>query len=191
MNKKPWAIVALVSMGLLASFCICLGLFMLWGTNQPAIRHFENDDFSFDYPGGWRTFSEIWSSYEPGYDEALDANELTGVALPGLSRSVRIESREVPPGSSLKEVYEQTYQGTWIREYVKSNTVSEGTITVDGVKAYEKVYKRPHGEPWYQMRDVWLEKGGRIYILSCWATPNSFDEAQEDFNLIIDSFHVK
>ncbi len=91
----------------------------------------------------------------------------------------------------MKEVYEQSYQNSWIREYVEENTISEGTTTVDGVTAYEKGYKRPHGEPWYQMRDVWLEKDGEDYILSCWAIPDDFDEAQEDFNLIIESFHVK
>lgn len=155
------------------------------------MKHFENDKVSFDYPRDWRTLSEISPGYEPGRDEALNADEVAWVALPGSATSVRIYSRELPPASSLKSVCEETYKTTWISQYVKSHTISEGTITVDGVTAYERVYQRPHGEPWYQIRDVWLEKGGRIYILSCWATPGSFDEAQDEFNLIISSFHVK
>ena len=169
---------------------ICLE-FCPFGNNIQTMKHFENDKLSFDYPRDWGTLSEIWPEHEPGHDEALNADEVAGVALPRSSMSVRVYSRKLPPGSSLKSVYEETYENTWISQYVKSHTISEGTITVDGVTAYERVYKRPHGEPWYQIRDVWLEKGGRIYILSCWATPDSFDEAQHEFNLIINSFHVK
>jgi len=168
---------------------LTLACSLLGGGATP--KHFENDEISFDYPGGWRTFSEVWSTWEPQRDPSLDAEEIVGVVASGFSRSVRIERRELPSGSSLKDVYEQTYQNTWISEYATSHAISEGTITVDGVTAYEKVYQRPHGEPWYQMREVWLEKGGRVYILSCWAKPGQFDEAQEEFNLIIESFHVK
>jgi hypothetical protein len=151
------------------------------------VKHFENDKVSFDYPSDWGTLSEIW----PGHDEALNADEVAGVGLPRSSVSVRVYSRELPTGSDLKSVYDQTYENTWISQYVKSYTISERTITVDGVTAYERVYKRPHGEPWYQIMDVWLEKEGRIYVLSCWATPDSFYEAEDEFNLIISSFHVK
>ena len=173
------------------AFSLC-GLPGLFGRgDESTSKHFENDEFSFDYPGDWQTFSEMWSTWGPSHDKTLDAEELVGMALSGYSRSFRLERKDLSPDSTLKEVYEQSYQNSWIREYVEENTISEGTTTVDGVTAYEKVYKRPHGEPWYTMREIWLEKDGRSYILSCWAYPNAFDEAQEDFNLIIESFHVK
>ncbi|MCJ7667583.1 MAG: hypothetical protein MUP04_04755 [Anaerolineae bacterium] len=190
--KRLSHLTVLMLASLLASLtlaCNLCGLSLPGGDSPP--KHFENDEFSFDYPGDWQTFSEMWSTWGPSHDKTLDAEELVGMALSGYSRSFRLERKDLPPDSTLKEVYEQSYQNSWIREYVEENTISEGTTTVDGVTAYEKVYKRPHGEPWYTMREIWLEKDGRIYILSCWAYPNAFDEAQEDFNLIIESFHVK
>jgi hypothetical protein len=99
--------------------------------------------------------------------------------------SVSVERKEMPAGSSLQDVFEQAYQN--IDQAV---AISEGTAVVDGVTAYEKVYKLPHGEPWFQIRDLWLEKGSTIYIISCWALPDHFDEAQVDFDTIVNSFHV-
>jgi hypothetical protein len=53
------------------------------------------------------------------------------------------------------------------------------------------MYRKPHGEPWYQVREVWLQKNGKIYVISCWAFPSSFEANQPAFNLIVDSFRVK
>jgi hypothetical protein len=134
------------------------------------VNHFEDRKISFDYPSDWSTLSKI----SPGHDEALNVDEVTGVGLPRSPVSVRIYDRGLPTGSNLRRVYDETYSNTWISQYVKSYTIAESIITVDGVTAYERVYKRPHGEPWYQIRDIWLEKEGRIYVLSCWASPDSF-----------------
>jgi hypothetical protein len=157
-------------------------------------NHFENDEISFDYPEGWQALSEFWPEYQPGHDERLDADQLIGVADPASSTpwekyttSVSVERKEMPADASLQDVLEQAY----LKNTDLVVAISEGTAVVDGVTAYERVYKMPHGEPWFQIRDLWLEQGGRIYILSCWALPNNFDEAQSDFDTIIQSFHVK
>jgi hypothetical protein len=184
-NKRIWLIVALASTLILLS-CVCLE-FCPFGNVIQTVKHFENDKISFDYPSNWDTLSETW----PRHDEGLNADEVTGVGLPKSPVFVRVYNRELPNGSNLKRVYDETYRNTWISQYVKSHTITESTITVDGVTAYERVYKRPHGEPWYQIMDVWLEKEGRIYVLSCWASPDSFHEAEDEFTLIINSFHVK
>jgi hypothetical protein len=162
------------------------------GSNDQT-NHFENDEISFDYPGDWQTLSWFWPEYQPGHNEYLDADQLIGVADPASSTpwekyttSVSVERKEMPAGSSLQDVFEQAYQN--IDQAV---AISEGTAVVDGVTAYERVYKLPHGEPWFQIRDLWLEQGGTIYIISCWALPSHFDEAQADFDIITASFHVK
>jgi hypothetical protein len=185
MNKRIGVIVALASLLILLSY-VCLEFCPFRNTIQ-TVKHFENDKISFDYPSAWGTLSKI----VPGHDEALNADEMTGVGLPKSPVTVRVYNRELPTGSNLRQVYDETYGNTWISQYVKSFTITESTITVDGVTAYKRVYKRPHGEPWYQIMDVWLEKEGRIYVLACWASPDSFHEAEDEFNLIIKSFHVK
>jgi hypothetical protein len=170
-------VVTLFSLG--CSLCPLCGMLGL-GDDLSVTKHWENEQFSFDYPGHWRTLVEIWG------EEAE-----IGVADPGTATpwekyltSVRIEARELPPGSTLKEAFEGT-------DPQAEGEVSEATTTVDGVVARERLYEKFHGEPLRKIREVWLEKDGNIYIIHCWSTPGHFDEAQADFEVIIGSFHVK
>jgi hypothetical protein len=213
-DRTPWIIA-----GVLGCLVLCLctaltsgGAYFLFGAGQvtPLVqnrgmsgaKHFDNGEFSFDYPGDWQTFTEFWPSaygfpYKAVRDPELDAEQLTGVLVPSSQpmqpqklvfwTSVRIETKVLPAGDSLQEVYERTYS----QGYPKSNSISDKTLPVNGVTALEKMYRKPHGEPWYQVREVWLQKNGKIYIISCWAFPSSFDANQPAFNLIVDSFRVK
>ena len=170
-------VVALFSVGCsLCPLCGFLGL----GDYSSVPKHWESEEFSFDYPGDWRTLSEIW-----GQEADI------GVADPGTATpwekyltSVRIEEQVLPPGSTLQEVLEQT-------DPQAEGEISERTTTVDGAVAYERVYEKFHGEPLRKIREVWLEKGGTVYIIHCWSTPGHYDEAQADFDLIVGSFRVK
>jgi photosystem II reaction center protein PsbP len=65
------------------------------------------------------------------------------------------------------------------------------TTTIEGVAAYEAIYRRPWGEPWYQFRDVWFARDNWAYLVSCQISPNHFEHAQTDFNLVINSFQLK
>jgi hypothetical protein len=107
------------------------------------------------------------------------------------SRSARIGKKDLPPGSNLKQIYDQTYRTSMMQEYFVSHLRSERNITVNGLAALEKIYQRPHGEPWYSMRDVWVAQGTQIYVLSCWTTPNDLDSAQPEFDLIVNSFRFR
>jgi hypothetical protein len=73
----------------------------------------------------------------------------------------------------------------------RQETLSQAETTVDGLAAYEEIYKQFWGEPLWQRRDVWLEKGGRLYTIACESFPNGFDTAQAGFDVIVSSFHVK
>jgi hypothetical protein len=161
------------------SICPLCGILTL-GDDSTVPRHLANDEFSFDYPGDWRTLSEIW-----GQEAGI------GVADPGTATpwekyltSVTIEDQALLPGSTLERVFAGT-------DPQAERVISEGTTTVDGAVAYERVYEKFHGEPLRKIREVWLEQGGTIYIIRCWSTPGHFDEAQADFDLIVGSFHVK
>ena len=178
-----WGIAALVaSLTLACSICRFPGFPGLGGLLDTT-KHFENDKFSFDYPGGWRTLSESWPALQPSND--------VGVADPGSSTmfekyltSVTILTKELPLDSSLEAMMAETDpQG--------EGEVSVSTTIVDGVAAYERVYEKFRGEPLHWIREIWLQKGDRIYIISCWTTPGRVEKAQVDFNMIIESFHVK
>lgn len=156
--------------------------------------HFENDLFAFDYPSGWRTLDDIWGGgYSPGSENELGAQEISGVADPAsrtrwerYSVYCEVSIRELPAGRTLEEVYREVYQSVPIQQ-----EISQTTLTVDGLTAYEYTYTQFWGEPLWQRRDVWLEKNGTIYILTCKAFPDSFEERQADFDLIVNSFHIK
>lgn len=179
-EEIPLGNVGLVSLGGSAFVC-----------SQPAVKHFKSDEIAFDYPGGWRTYSELWASHTPDRDYmGLGVKEIGGVAAKGFARSVTIAKGQIPSRSSLEEVMDQAYQSIASQSHSTFVPVADGTTTVDGVTAYTKTYKRPWGEAWYQIQDVWLEQRGTIYVLSCKASPTSFDEARGDFDLAINSFHV-
>lgn len=169
--------VALFTAG--CSLCPLCGILGL-GDDSSVPKHWENEEFSFDYPWDWRTLEEIWGP------EAE-----SGVADPGTATpwekyltSVRIEEQLLPAGSTLEAVFAQT-------DPQAEGEISLATSTVHGVAGYERVYEKFHGEPLRKIREVWLEKGGTIYIIHCWSTPGHFDEAQADFDLIVGSFRVK
>lgn len=161
--------------------------------DNTSLKYYSGDGIAFDYPGNWEPISEVFPNHKPQHDPELDAEELVVIVDAGSSTeqgdkysvSVHIMKRDLPSGVSLKDLFTQTYED---KSYVM---ISEDAMTVNGIQAYEKVYKKPHGEPWYQIRDVWLEKDGVVYIISCWALPNSFAEFQDKFNIIIDSFKIE
>jgi PsbP-like protein len=173
--------------------------------NQSNTKNFQNNEISFNYPSTWVSFSDFWPSnfgfsYNLSEDQNLNTTEITGVLDPKsntplekYTTSVKIEEKN--SSGNLKEDFDATYSSLSKSSRASGTSlfheISEGSLTVDGVTAYEKVYKIPHGEPYYQIKDVWLDKNGKIYIISCRAFPNNFNQSQNDFNTIINSFQVK
>ena len=173
--------------------------------NQSNAKNFQNNEILFNYPSTWVSFSDFWPSnfgfsYIPSEDHNLNTTEITGVLDPKsntpmekYTTSVKIETKK--SSGNLKEDFDAAYSSLSRSSQASGallfQEISERNLTVDGVTAYEKVYKIPHGEPYYQIRDVWLDKNGKIYIISCRAFPNNFNQSQNDFDTIINSFHVK
>ncbi len=152
------------------------------------VRHVEIEDVDFDFPAGWLTFEEYWPDYHYGraYID-LGVTVLAGVIQPGTSTSATLAVRERPPTGALADLVAQTYAPIARQSF---QAVAEREVTVNGQRGIEKVYRRPWGEPWYQVRDVWLETGARIYLLSCKAAPDQFDRAAPDFDLVVNSLRV-
>lgn len=145
--------------------------------------HFENSEMSFDYPSTWKT------------GKILD---LPG-AIIGVSESsqvdVKIYKNKIPPSSSLKEVYDKSVSNTSINlEPYCYRQISNKTITVDGREAYENVFQIGCNSTQTRqiIREVWLEKNGYIYTITCTVIPpEDFQSKNSAFNLVIGSFHVK
>ena len=164
-------------------------------TLAPKAKTFEHSAFSFTIPAGWQTMEELWGyPQEAGKDYyALGLEELimitsAKVKADGLySAYFAVASSPLAGGTDLNTRFQQTYDPLIpdLRE------VSQTTFDNGALSGLEITYQRPWGEPWWQFRDIWLEKDGMIYILSFHGSPTDFEEYQDDLNLILQSFEFK
>ena len=158
-------------------------------------RSFENENFSFTIPAGWQTMEELWEQpQEPGRDYyALGVGEIIMItsaheqADGPYSAYFAVASSPLAGGTNLKARFHQTYDPLIpeLRE-VSQQKFDNGTLS-----GLEITYQRPWGEPWWQFRDIWLEKDAVIYVLSFHAAPNDFEQHQGDFASILNSFSFK
>lgn len=172
--KKNLIIFVLVSI-------FTLMLFTSGCTNDK--NHFENSEISFDYPNDWKS------------GEILD---LPGVII-GVSKSsqvdVKISKTKMPSDSTLEKFYTEELDNRTINlaKYCLQ-PISEKNITVDGVPAYESIYKIGcnSSQTRQQFQSVFFEKNGLIYSIFCTAIPPEvFNNEKANFDMIINNFHVK
>jgi hypothetical protein len=154
-----------------------------------------NPLFTIEVPEGWQAFSslDIPSNLPP-----LDLHaEVLGVIVDTsavlhtsqqdyFTYTVFFLRKPIPGDSSLEEVYQQTYENIVL---AYPNEIKENQTGLSGEPALERVYPYFSGEPRYDIRDLWLEKDGFAYILSCRARSNlEIDLYQQDLQGILDSF---
>lgn len=95
-----------------------------------------------------------------------------------------VASAPLLAGEDLQTRFLQTYSS--IQNEIKN--VSQGSFSQGTLSGYEITYQRPWGEPWWQFRDIWLEKDGSVYVLSFHASPNTFNDYSDIFSSILTSF---
>lgn len=98
-----------------------------------------------------------------------------------------VASSPLAEGQDLESRFTQAYQ----MAVPEIENASQQLFERGELAGYEITYKRPWGEPWWQFRDVWLEKDGAIYVLSFYASPNSFESYTDTFDQILESFRFK
>lgn len=102
---------------------------------------------------------------------------------------VIIQSIPLPSGKTLKDVYDETYRS--FEQESGYQLISERTLTIDGVTAYENIHRINVDGVTKQERATWLEKNGKIYVILCGTSPERFDTENRNFDLITYSFQVK
>ena len=164
-------------------------------TLTPKAKSFEHSAFSFIIPAGWQTMEELWGyPQEVGKDYyALGLEELimitnAKVKADGLYSSYfAVASSPLAGGTDLETRFHQTYDPL-IPDLREVSQLEFDNSTLSGL---EISYQRPWGEPWWQFRDIWLEKDAVIYILSFHGSPGDFETYHDDFDLILQSFKFK
>ncbi len=145
-------------------------------------KHYEENGISFNYPSNWKTGV---------------INDLPG-ALVGISESSQVDVKifryNKTNDTSLREVYinSLTNKSITLDEYCYKQ-ISNTTLTVDGVLAYELIYQIGCNDTQtrQKIREVWFEKNGYIYRITCTVIPpEDFPTKNRSFNEIINSFHV-
>lgn len=158
-------------------------------------RLFENENFSFTIPARWQTMEELWGQpqqadrdyYALGVEEIIMITSARAQADGTYSAYFAVASSPLAGGTDLETRFHQTYDPIIpeLRE-VTQQKFDNGTLS-----GFEITYQRPWGEPWWQFHDIWVEKDAVIYVLSLHAAPNDYQQHEDDFDLIVNSFNFK
>lgn len=147
----------------------------------PQVDAFKNDAFSFSIPEDWRLGTANYLNYGPAFelivgitDRSLLPNAMFTVTISPLTGEKSLESR-----------FTETYIG-WSMAVVSKQEFEQGELS-----GYEIYYSHNLGDGWDAYHDIWLEKGGVIYVLSFSCPSNSTDDYADIFYQILDSFSFK
>ncbi|NPV06736.1 MAG: hypothetical protein HPY83_02080 [Anaerolineae bacterium] len=152
-----------------------------------ATRVLEHEEFSFEYPASWTNRADRYPGFVQPNPE-FGTEEPALVSGSGLGFFVGL--RSLPEGTDLATLFADTYDRLVARELILK-VVAQGETTLDGRAALEITYERFWGEPLVRQRDLWVEKDGRVYIVSCRAHPGRFEEGSESFERLLSSFHLR
>jgi hypothetical protein len=180
---------------IIASLLLVTSLACQFLFSNESPRPFENEKFTFTIPEGWQTMEELWKKpqkserdyYALGVEELIMFTSARVQADGPYSIYFAIASSPLAGGTDLETRFHQTYDPIIpeLRE-VSQQKFDNGTL-----RGLEITYQRPWGEPWWQFHDVWVEKDAVIYVLSFHASPNNFEQYQDDIDLILNSFSFK
>jgi hypothetical protein len=159
-------------------FCIfAVGIFAFGSSTH----HFENSQISFNYPGNWTEDSDLLTSeicYMESQYEYMD----------GAKPFFKVQTMELSPGTSIESFYESQMQDRYVSDS-QWVLLSKTQTTVDGLTAYE--YLEVANGLSYKTRTLIVEKNGIVYGLIFAAPMDQFEAENSNFNLILDSFHIK
>jgi len=143
------------------------------GTETPATSHFETGGISFDYPSTWRVLQS---------DDPMRVAYLSEVSTNTTLQVIK----EAPPGFTLK-----TYHDNMVIAMMVGDPISGRPVNVGGLSGYETVFNAKINNIDYRLRLISVEKDGIFYDIVCATSPAYFDEVNEDFNTVVNSFEVQ
>ena len=176
MNKYPIIIVTLLLLVVMASGCVTNS------SQQNQTKTYAQNGITFTYNGTW----EIANTTAPGTLAAVGDPNTVNPTTQSPNTFVIIQKPSVATGTDLQTAYNQNY-ATFFNN-TGNQRVSEGSVTVNNVNAFENVYTTSSGGVQKQMRAVWIPFNGNIYVILCGAIPSDYNNQQKNFDLIINSF---
>lgn len=180
--KKYLPVLIIISAVVLASGCTDSGN-QTSGDVNGKNKVYIGDEVTFEYPEGWETLSSQArdSLIAVGDPKSADGNGNTRI-------NVVIQKTIKPQNTTFEDYYTATY-AQFASQNLGFIPLSDGTLTINGIKALENVYKiNLDGQK--QKRAIWILKNNRIYIILCSAPVSEFNNQQKNFEIIINSFKV-
>ncbi|MCK9151473.1 PsbP-related protein [Methanobacterium alcaliphilum] len=188
--KKYLPIIVLMVAVIFASGCVDSG-----DTNQTSngtnvvpdipAKTYSQDNITFKYPESWISNLTSTTPNTIAIVGDPDSQDSSG----NIDTLAVIQTIALPSGQTLKQTYDATYAG--YANMTGYELVSQRTLTIDGVTAYENIHKVEVGGVVKQERATWLEKDGQIYVILCGTLPEDFNSQQTNFDLITYSFQVE
>ena len=169
--------------------------------NAGSAGTFTTGAFAISYPEGWAAKPCEGPSVPVVHAGDLGAEALACFsASEAGSASCIVSFKGAGDPAEIDAAYVQIYREGSANHYWRVSSMQP--VTIDGRASREVIFKKPHGEPYYAMRDVWVPAEGGAYIVTCLTYASSFRQvngkqvALEDlyapaFESITRSFHIK
>lgn len=157
---------------------------------------YSDETLKLTYPSSWKTIDEVFNrppSKRTNKEFKADVLLTATNAIPDSYGSkytawCDLMYRPVLPGESREEMVSSSY--SVLNNYTQIDS-SQQELKMLGMDALEKIYRRPRGEPWYKVRDVWFFHPEKTIILSCYAHPDDFADNLRTFQQILDSIQFR
>ena len=133
--------------------------------------------YGFEYPGGW----------EMEIPKVVDGEDIESVAMftkPGTPTTLSVIVK-LSNLTSLEEVKEEFREGL---KGLGGTILEEREVIVNGREGYEVIYKPIAA---VKIRQVIFIANGKSYMLVCSTAEVLYDEYEETFNNVINSFVIK
>ncbi|MGB9936675.1 MAG: PsbP-related protein [Methanobacterium sp.] len=180
--KKYLSILIIIVTVIFASGCTDNGN-QTSGNALNKTKLYTGDGFTFEYPSTWETIASH------GRDSAVAVGDPSSADASGNAKvNVVIQKTVKPQGMQFQDYYNATYT-QFASANMSYTPVSEGTIVLNGITAYENVYKI-NSDGQKEQRAIWIPYNNLIYIILCSAPVSDYENQQENFDTIINSFKL-
>ncbi len=175
MNKYPLLIITLLSLVVLASGCVS-------NNNLNQTKNYSQNGIYFVYNGTWEIANTSSGNTVAGVGDPNTVNPQDHEP----NTFVLIQKPNLTMGTDLQMAYNQNY-ATFFNN-TSNLKISEANITLNNNTALENTYITTSNGTQIEMMAVWVSQNGQIYVILCGAPPNNFENQQNNFNMIINSF---
>jgi hypothetical protein len=164
-------------------------------TPAPVVGQVVYEGIALDYADNWQPFSasqQVLTVDIPNFYGTIvgglgDKKFLSQGDLKYYRVGMILLKKEIPPGSSLKDLFAVTYSS----QYLTNRFSGVADVKLNGISAMRRTYNVFARGAWYSVSDFWFENQGVAYIISCRAEYTDTDNlADPGFLTILNSVRV-